>query len=62
LCVGFLAEEVALLSPKFQQYEEGDPVLLSVNFTENGAFPFTHDAENAATGSTFFTQVFTPIN
>ena len=37
-------------SPKSQIQEVGDPVLLSVNVTANGAFPDMGDAENAATG------------
>ena len=37
LCTGFLAVDV-LLSPKLQDQEVGDPVLLSVNVTVSGAF------------------------
>ena len=37
-------------SPKSQSQEVGDPVLVSVNATVNGAFPETEEAENAATG------------
>lgn len=49
LCVGFLAVEV-LESPKFQDQEVGDPVLLSVNLTVNGFFPERGDAVKAAAG------------
>jgi hypothetical protein len=49
-----------LLSPKFQIYNFGDPLLLSVNFTVNGAFREMGEAEKAAT-RTFkaFTTTFT---
>ena len=40
------------LSPNFQDPEVGDPVLLSVNVTVNGTFPFGGNAEKSATGST----------
>ena len=49
LCIGFFAVEL-LLSPKFQDREVGEPVLLSLNFTDRGAFPERGDAVNAATG------------
>ena len=49
LCVGFFAVE-DVPSPKFHFQEVGDPVLLSVKETLNGAFPDVEDAENAATG------------
>ena len=49
VCTGFLVvEEVP--SPKFHLHEVGDPVLLSVNCTFNGAFPEVGDAENAPIG------------
>ena len=54
LCEGLLVVEV-LLSPKSQDHEAGDPVLLSVNFTVNGAFPDAVDTEKEATG--FITTV-----
>jgi hypothetical protein len=49
-----------LLSPKFQIYDVGDPLLLFENFTVNGAFREMGEAEKAATG-TFraFTTTFT---
>lgn len=37
-------------SPKAQFHEAGEPVLLSVNVTLNGAFPEVFDTEKAATG------------
>ena len=49
LCVGLFAVEV-LLSPKFQDQEVGEFLLLSVNCTCNVAFPDVGDAEKAATG------------
>jgi hypothetical protein len=49
LCTGFLAVEY-VPSPKLQFYEAGEPVLLSLNCTFNGAFPEPGDAEKAATG------------
>jgi len=49
LCSGFLLVEV-LLSPKFQNQEVGDPVLLSFNSTVIGDFPDLVDTEKAATG------------
>ena len=49
VCVALRVDEV-VLSPKFQLHEVGDPVLLSVNCTLNGAFPDVGDAEKAATG------------
>ena len=52
LCTGFLAVEV-YLSPKFQRYDVDDPVLLSVNFTVNGTFPETGDAEKCSNNSGF---------
>jgi len=48
LCTGFWSVEV-LWSPKFQDQEVGDPVLLSVNFTVKSDFPEL-DAEKAAIG------------
>ena len=45
LCTGFWEVEV-VLSPKFHDQEAGLLVLLSVNFTVNGAFPEVLDAEN----------------
>ena len=50
VCTGFLAVEY-VPSPKLHFHEVGDPVLLSVNVTFNGAFPEVGDAENAATGA-----------
>ena len=49
VCAGFLAVEY-VPSPKLHFHEVGDPVLLSVNCTFNGAFPEVGDAEKAATG------------
>jgi hypothetical protein len=39
-----------LPSPKFQNQEEGDPVLVSVNVTVNGTVPEVGEGENDATG------------
>jgi hypothetical protein len=39
-----------LLSPKFQNQEIGDPVLISFIFTVIGAFPELVDTEKATTG------------
>jgi hypothetical protein len=50
LCMGFLAVDGLLLSPKSQRYDAGEPVLLSMNSTVSGALPDIRDAENAATG------------
>jgi hypothetical protein len=48
LCTGFFWVEY-VPSPKLHFLEIGDPVLLSVNRTFNGAFPEVGDATKAAT-------------
>src|SRR5665647_1201128 len=45
ICTGFLSVEVSL-SPKFQRYDVGDPLLLSVNLTFNGNVPDVGEAKN----------------
>jgi hypothetical protein len=54
-CTGFFCVEV-FPSPKFQDHEVGEPVLLSVNVTLNGAIPVVEDALIAATGITVFAE------
>jgi hypothetical protein len=47
-----LIVEFDVPSPKLQFHEVGDPVLVSLNATFNGAFPEVGVAEKLATGST----------
>lgn len=49
VCEAFLVDKVTP-SPKFQTQEVGDPLLLSVNVTFNGAFPDVGDPDKAAIG------------
>jgi hypothetical protein len=49
LCVVFCLAEV-VPSPKFHFHEVGEPVLVSLKVTVNGAFPEVGFAEKFATG------------
>ena len=56
MCFGFCSVEV-FPSPKFQFHEVGDPVLVSVKVTFNGAFPELGLQKSLRPGSTLLGTV-----